>query len=128
MVSEVFPYKTRGIATGLTASLNYLISFIATKTYYNLETSLSMPGVALFNCIIVGIGFILMYNILPETENRSLEDIELHFADKSRKLTDRQIRKMSKRLGTELDYDHIDEIIKKNAKNGCVNGGYSAKN
>lgn len=29
-----------------------------------------------------------MYNILPETEGRTLEDIEIHFADDSKKLTD----------------------------------------
>lgn len=36
-------------------------------------------------------GLILTYNILPETEGRSLEEIELHFADNSKGLTDRQI-------------------------------------
>lgn len=118
--------RTRGMATGLTAALNYLLSFVATKTYYNLETSLSMPGVALFNCFIIAIGFVFMYFILPETEGKTLEDIELHFADKSKRLTDRQIRKMSKQLGTEKDYDHIEEIIKLHAKNGCVNGGYTS--
>lgn len=56
-----------------------------------METTLSMPGVALFNCIIIAGGLILMYKILPETENRTLEEIELHFADNSKKLTDREI-------------------------------------
>lgn len=84
-------FRTRGTATGLTAALNYILSFISTKTYYNLETTLSMPGVALFNCIIIACGLILMYKILPETENRTLEEIELHFADNSKKLTDRNI-------------------------------------
>lgn len=39
-----------------------------------------MPGMVLFNCFINAMGFILMYKILPETENRTLEDIEMHFA------------------------------------------------
>lgn len=33
-----------------------------------------------------------MYFWLPETENRSLEDIELHFSDNTKKLTDINIR------------------------------------
>lgn len=33
----------------------------------------------------------VMYNILPETEGRTLEDIEIHFADNNRKLTDHYI-------------------------------------
>lgn len=36
-----------------------------------------------------------MYKVLPETENRSLEDIELHFSDNTRKITDRHIHKSS---------------------------------
>lgn len=84
-------FRTRATATGLTAALNYVLSFVSIKTYYNLETTLSMPGVALFNCIIIAFGLILMYEILPETENRTLEEIELHFADNSKKINDRQI-------------------------------------
>lgn len=34
-----------------------------------------------------------MYLILPETENISLEDIELHFSDDSKKITNRKIIK-----------------------------------
>ncbi|XP_031639034.1 facilitated trehalose transporter Tret1-2 homolog [Contarinia nasturtii] len=94
MISEVFPYKTRGMATGLTAALSYVLSFVSTKTFYSLDTTLSMPGVALFNCIMIVFGLISMYKILPETENRTLEDIEMHFADNSKKITDRKIDQM----------------------------------
>lgn len=34
-----------------------------------------------------------MYKILPETEGRTLEDIEMHFSDKTKKLTDHKISK-----------------------------------
>lgn len=36
-----------------------------------------------------------MYNILPDTENRTLEEIELHFSDKTKKITDRNIAKIN---------------------------------
>lgn len=115
MVSELFPFKydsrsfsvlknvfheiifffhffrARGAAAGLSAILDYTFTFISTKSYYNLETSLSMTGISMLNCIIATIGLILMYFILPETENRSLEDIELHFSDSSKTLCDRKI-------------------------------------
>lgn len=61
--------------------------------YYNLEISLSLPGVTLIPTIIIGFGFILLYRILPETSHRSLEDIELHYSDNSKKITDRKIPK-----------------------------------
>lgn len=34
-----------------------------------------------------------MYLIFPETEKRSLEDIEIHFSDPTKKWTDIHIRK-----------------------------------
>lgn len=37
-----------------------------------------------------------MYNILPETEGRSLEDIELHFSDNAKGITDIHIQTKSK--------------------------------
>lgn len=36
--------------------------------------------------------YVLMYFILPETEHRSLQDIELHYSDKEKGLFDIDIR------------------------------------
>lgn len=36
-----------------------------------------------------------MFQALPETENRTLEEIELHFSDNKRKITDRHIKKIN---------------------------------
>lgn len=81
------------MAVGLAAAFDYLLTFTSTKTYYNLETSISMPGITLINCVIAGLGIVLMYKIMPETENKTLEDIELHFSDDTKKITDRKIAK-----------------------------------
>lgn len=37
-------FRTRGLATGLTVSLSYLFSFISIKTYFKMETLLSIGG------------------------------------------------------------------------------------
>lgn len=44
-----------------------------------------------------------MYNILPETEGRTLEDIEIHFADNTRKLTDHYIARKPAEKSKEKD-------------------------
>lgn len=62
--------------------------------FYSLEPILTMPGEALFSSTVILFGLILMYNILPETENRTLEEIEIHFADDSKTLTDRKVAKL----------------------------------
>lgn len=93
-----------------------------------------MPGVALFNCIVIAIGIVLMYKILPETENRTLEDIEMHFSDGSKKITDRKIHKQDfKPNGLEKDCQTptrtvsaagINELNRKNCENGCENQAF----
>lgn len=92
--------RTRGLATGLAAAINYLMAFATIKTYYNLETTLSMAGVSLFYCIVATIGLFVMFNILPETENRSLEDIETHFSDDRKKICDWHIPRHAKKPTT----------------------------
>lgn len=54
---------------------------------------MSLPGVSLFYCIISLFGLIISFFILPETENYTLEEIELHFMDNSKKITDWKIAK-----------------------------------
>lgn len=74
------------------------MAFATIKTYFNLETTLSLPGVTMLYCIVASLGLVLMYNILPETENRSLEDIERHFSDDKKKWCDWQIPKHVKQV------------------------------
>ncbi|XP_055307332.1 facilitated trehalose transporter Tret1-2 homolog [Sitodiplosis mosellana] len=88
MMSEVFPFKSRSFYCALASTINQLFAFIATKTYYDFERWLSLPGVICFYGAIGVVGFILMSFMLPETENRSMEDIELHYSDNKRSIFD----------------------------------------
>ncbi|XP_031636130.1 uncharacterized protein LOC116349018 [Contarinia nasturtii] len=87
--------RSRGVASGIAAATNYVFGFVTKKTYHNLENTLSMQGTTMLYCMISGFGLVLTYFILPETENRSLEEIELHFADNSKSITDRKIPKLN---------------------------------
>lgn len=108
--------RSRGIGTGIAASLNYVLGFVARKTYYDMETTLSLAGVSLLYCIISGIGVVLMYFVMPETEGRTLEDIELHFSDDSKKITDRIIAKShrSSTKPSEQNTNSVDAIESNN--------------
>lgn len=88
---DFYCFRFRGIVYGIETALNYLFSFITKKTYYNLESTLSLSGTALSYCIVCGNGLIFTYNVLTETENRSIEEIELHFDDSSKNLCERNI-------------------------------------
>lgn len=81
--------------SGIAISLNYVFGFLSKKTYFDMETTLSLAGTTSFYSAVCCAGLIYAYFTLPETEGRSLEDIELHFSDNSKKLTDRNIVKTS---------------------------------
>lgn len=90
-----------------------------------------------------------MFMILPETESRSLEEIEIHFSDNNRKITDRKILKAASKKKQRKDIDNnvlekpvyvisdVNEMNKngssvadgngfmQSAKNGCDNKAFS---
>ncbi|KAL4143636.1 hypothetical protein QTP88_005948 [Uroleucon formosanum] len=79
LVSETFPNKSRGVAAGSSAALSYLLMFILTKSYLIVEINLTLEytmllfgGIGLF-----GLGYLYFY--LPETEKKSLLEIEEYF-------------------------------------------------
>lgn len=88
-----FIFRSRSIASGITAALNYIMAFCTTKSYYNIETSLSLFGLIALYAIVDIFGLVYIYMFLPETERRTLEEIELHFSDNDKKLSDIKIRK-----------------------------------
>ncbi|XP_055325703.1 facilitated trehalose transporter Tret1-like isoform X2 [Sitodiplosis mosellana] len=88
MLSEVFPFKSKAFATGIVGALFYLSMFLASKSFYALEVLLTLPGLSIFYGFLGVVGFIAMYLTLPETEGRTLEDIESYFSDRKRKLND----------------------------------------
>lgn len=120
LLSEVFPFKNRSLACGITAALNYAMTFVTTKTYFNLENSFSLPGVILFYGICGAIGVLFVYFFLPETEKRTLEDIELYFSDNNRKLTDIHIERYHRDKEAAIT-DHSDS----KQKQGVDNAAYS---
>lgn len=118
LLSEVFPFKNRSLACGITAALNYAMTFVTTKTYFNLESSLSLPGVILFYGICGSIGLLFVFFFLPETEKRTLEDIEIYFSDNKRKLTDIHIRQYHREEAQMA-------VINGKEKKGIENSAYS---
>lgn len=94
-----------------------------------------MPGISLLNSAIAAIGLISMYLILPETENRSLEDIEMHFSDDTKTLFDRKIARVNSETNTDevngeipknnqTVIGHESDELEINAQNGCDNPGF----
>ncbi|KAF0763767.1 facilitated trehalose transporter Tret1-like [Aphis craccivora] len=79
LISEIFPNKSRGVAAGSCAALSYFLMFILTKTYLTIEIILTLEYTMLLFGGIGIFGLIYLYLYLPETENKTLLEIEEYF-------------------------------------------------
>lgn len=124
MMCEVFAAKSKAFATGIVATILYLSMFLASKSFYILETLMTLPGLGIFyggigligyacrnkfrffshnNCgkfVFPWFRFVGMYLTLPETEGRTLDEVESYFADRKRKFHDIQIPRKGQTTAT----------------------------
>ncbi|XP_043796666.1 facilitated trehalose transporter Tret1-like [Apis laboriosa] len=80
LAGEVFPVNVRSSATGISGSIGYIFNSISNKIFLYMVNGMSLPGTFFFYALINFVGGILLYFILPETEGRSLKEIEEHYA------------------------------------------------
>ncbi|KNC23736.1 hypothetical protein FF38_01201 [Lucilia cuprina] len=85
LIGEVFPAPVRSTASGLVSALGYIFGFLANKLFLQMLTTLTLPGTFWFYSIVAFVGAITLYFTLPETEGRTLGEIEAHFSKKSDK-------------------------------------------
>uniref|UniRef100_A0A182PHI4 Major facilitator superfamily (MFS) profile domain-containing protein n=1 Tax=Anopheles epiroticus TaxID=199890 RepID=A0A182PHI4_9DIPT len=88
MTGEVFPVATRGLGSGLTSSFNFVCFFAVIKTGPTLFATVGINGTFLVYGVISLLGTLLLYVILPETKNRTLQEIEEQFRRGRRKAKD----------------------------------------
>ncbi|XP_044741036.1 facilitated trehalose transporter Tret1-like isoform X2 [Chrysoperla carnea] len=83
MNSELFPLQVRGIMSGFVLSIANIFIFISIKVYPNMLEYLSVSSILfLFGCTSL-MGAIYCYLFLPETNNKSLSEIEASFTESS---------------------------------------------
>ncbi|KAG6462355.1 hypothetical protein O3G_MSEX013215 [Manduca sexta] len=88
LLSEVFPFRSRGVATGTAAAFCYTILFLASKTNYNLEATFHLSGVFAIYATFAFVGTIYLYFFLPETENKTLVEIESYYKGETKIFAD----------------------------------------
>lgn len=80
LAGEVFPIKVRAFATGTAASIGYIFLSVVNKTFLDMTNGIGLYGTFLFYAGVNLFGVIIFYFILPETEGRTLQEIEEHYA------------------------------------------------
>jgi len=78
-------FRGRGVASGICAAIFYGIAFLVSKTWLNLQSSVELHGCFFLYGILASFGIIFIYTCLPETEGKTLAEIENEFAKKNTK-------------------------------------------
>ena len=87
IMSEIFPTKVRGVASGIATQMNWLCAFIVIKFYDDMEASMHSYGTYWFFAAVCFLCVIYVFMFLPETKGKTLEEVEELFAN-PRKLRD----------------------------------------
>lgn len=82
LIGEVFPVNVRSASSGLSSGVGYVFAFFANKLFLQMVATLTLEGTFWFYSAVAFIGCIILYFTLPETEGRSLLEIEEHFMGK----------------------------------------------
>lgn len=76
LLSEVFPNKVRGVAMAVCTTALWIASFILTYTFPFFNSGLGISGTFGVYAVICLLGFIFVLKRIPETKDKSLEELE----------------------------------------------------
>ncbi|XP_017040573.1 solute carrier family 2, facilitated glucose transporter member 8 [Drosophila ficusphila] len=79
MISELFPQRVRGPASGVTVAVGMFISFLVLKTYPGVKNSIGLANCFIFFGVMALLALLFIYWALPETRRRTLLEIEEQF-------------------------------------------------
>lgn len=82
IIAEIYPQKSRGMASGITIGIAFSMAFLMLKTFLVSLETFGSTAVFFFYSIISLIGVAFGYFVLPETKGKSLQEIENHFVKK----------------------------------------------
>lgn len=82
LIGEVFPSNVRAAGAGFASGMGYIGGFLANKFFLSMISSMTLQGTFWFYSSISFIGAVFLYFVLPETEGRTLLEIEDHFTGK----------------------------------------------
>jgi SP family sugar porter-like MFS transporter len=76
LLAEIFPNRIRGFAMSVATFALWAACFVLTYTFPILNQVLKASGTFMLYGFICVMGFWFIYNTLPETKGKSLEEIE----------------------------------------------------
>ena len=82
LFSEIFPTRVRGVAIPAFALIASVVSYLVQQFFPWQLSNMGAADIFLFYTICGVVGFIVLFKLMPETKNKSIEEIEAYFASK----------------------------------------------
>lgn len=82
---EILPAKVKGPCVSIATFCNWLLAFVVTKTFVNLQTAITNAGAFWLFGSFCFLGVLFTLFILPETKGKTPEEIQAYF-DKRKSL------------------------------------------
>ncbi|KAL1270212.1 hypothetical protein QQF64_032501 [Cirrhinus molitorella] len=79
LMSEILPLGARGVASGLCVGVSWITAFVLTQLFMHVVEAYGLFAPFLFFCVISVVNIIFTAKCVPETKNRTLEEIENYF-------------------------------------------------
>jgi MFS family permease len=86
LLSELYPIKYRGLAIGIIAFVNSLISSMVQLVFPWELSNIGNAGTFFIFGVIALVGFFVLLKILPETKGKSLEALEMDLIPNAKSL------------------------------------------
>ena len=77
LLSEIFPIKVRGIAIPFFALVTSIISYLIQQFFPWQLSIMGASEIFLFYATLSGLGLLALFKYLPETKNKTIEEIEI---------------------------------------------------
>ncbi|EZA47931.1 Facilitated trehalose transporter Tret1 [Ooceraea biroi] len=79
LCGELLPRKFRGLGTGLTSGFAFICFFMVIKTMPAMMELMKPKGAFVIYGSVALIGISILYFVLPETKNKTLQEIQIYF-------------------------------------------------
>lgn len=87
MMGEILPGKIRGSAASVATAFNWMCTFIVTKTFTDIVTSIGQSGAFWMFGSVCFVGLFFVIFCVPETQGKTLEDIERKMCGRVRRMS-----------------------------------------
>ncbi|XP_058061229.1 proton myo-inositol cotransporter-like [Anopheles bellator] len=84
LIGEMFAPNVRAGGSGLAGGIAYIFGFLANKSFLSMLATFTLPGTFWIYSLVTLVGAAILYKVLPETEGKSLQEIETYFISPAR--------------------------------------------